>query len=118
MQWSGHAGAAPLRGILWYQGESDAIGGRTKAQYIADLEQLVARYRSDLAAPDAVFLCVQLGTWSAGGYPNWTNIQEAQRQVCRADALAALATVHDQPRSDGIHYSVAGYQELGRRLAD
>lgn len=109
---------APLRGILWYQGESDAIAGRTTAQYRADLEQLVAQYRGDLSAPDALFLCVQLGTWSGGGFPHWTNVQEAQRRVCRADAQAALATVVDQPRSDGIHYSVAGYQELGVRLAD
>ncbi len=112
-----HLGA-PLCGILWYQGESDAIAARTTAQYRADLEQLVSQYRSDLSAPDAVFLCVQLGTWSSGGFPHWTNIQEAQRQVCRADARAALSTVVDQPRSDGIHYSVAGYQALGRRLAD
>ena len=45
--------AQPLRGILWYQGESDAIDGRTTAQYRTDLEQLVAHYRSDAGAPDA-----------------------------------------------------------------
>ncbi len=111
-------GGPPLRGILWYQGEGDAIAGRTTAQYREDLERLIAQYRADLSAPEAVFLCVQLGTWSAGRFPHWTNIQEAQRQVCRADALAALATVKDQPHSDGIHYAVAAAQELGMRLAD
>jgi hypothetical protein len=111
-------GGAPLRGILWYQGESDALAGRSTAQYRADLEALVADYRTDLSAPEAVFLCVQLGTWSGGGFPHWTNVQEAQRQVCANDPLAALATVHDQARSDGIHYTVAAYQELGARLAE
>ncbi len=111
-------GGTPLRGILWYQGESDAIAGRTTAQYRADLEALVSNYRADLGAPQAIFLCVQLGTWASGGFPHWTNVQEAQRQVCAADPLAALATVHDQARSDGIHYTVAAYQELGARMAD
>jgi len=111
-------GGPPLRGMLWYQGESDALAGRTKAQYRADLEQLIVRYRADLSAPDAVFLCVQLGTWSGGGFPNWTNVQEAQREVAATDPLAALATVQDLARAGGIHYSVASYQELGRRLAE
>ncbi len=108
---------APPRGLLWFQGESDALAGRTTAQHEADLAGFVASLRADLAAPGLAFLCGQLGTYSAAPYPAWVGLQEAQRRVVAADAQAALATAVDLPRADAIHFSVAGYRTLGRRFA-
>lgn len=107
----------PPRGLLWFQGESDAIAGRTRAQYAADLEAFVANARSDLGAPGLVFLCGQLGTYSAANVATWLPVQEAQRDVVAADPAAALATAVDLPRPDGIHFNVVGYGVLGRRFA-
>ncbi len=107
----------PIRGVLWFQGESDAVAERSTDEYRADLERLIQQMRADLGAPDAVFLCVQLGTWDGGGFPHWTNVQEAQRQVCAADPRAALVTCHDLEREDSLHFDVAGYQAVGQRLA-
>ncbi|MHC4954978.1 MAG: sialate O-acetylesterase [Planctomycetota bacterium] len=111
-------GGLPPRGIVWFQGESDALAQRTTAQYRTDLERMIAQFRSDLDDDAIVFLCVQIGTSSGGNFPAWTDIQEAQRQVCRADPLAALMTSMDQPRTDGFHYTVPGYQEIGKRIAE
>ena len=107
----------PARGILWFQGESDALAPRTTAQYAADLARFVSDARADLSAPDLVFLCGQLGTYDAASQPAWVGIQEAQRQVVVSDPRAALATAVDLPRADSIHFNVAGYRTLGQRFA-
>ncbi len=109
--------AAPPKGLLWFQGESDALSNRTTAQYATDLQRFVAQAREDLGAPNLVFLCGQLGTYDGATQPWWVGVQEAQRQVVAADSKAALATAVDLPRADGIHFNVAGYRSLGRRFA-
>ncbi len=112
-----YLGAKP-RGILWFQGESDAIRARTTSQYRADLEQLLDQYRTDLDAPDLHLLCAQLGTFTGANLALWLPVQEAQRQVAANDDKAALITTVDQPLADAIHFNVAGYQEIGRRFSD
>ncbi|HHN74061.1 MAG TPA: hypothetical protein ENK10_02405 [Acidobacteria bacterium] len=106
---------APIRGVIWYQGESDV--GRGTAAYRADLEALVANYRSDLAAPEAFFGNCQLATHlAAQDLDAWIAIQEAQRQQAEADPLSDVVALVDQPRNDTIHLNVEGYKEAGRRL--
>ena len=110
-------GATPPRGLLWFQGESDALSNRTMAQYLADLQQFVAQAREDLAAPNLVFLCGQLGTYDAANQPYWIGVQEAQRQCVAADPQSALVTAVDFGKADAIHFSVAGYRTMGQRFA-
>lgn len=105
----------PIRGVIWYQGESDV--GRGTDLYLQDLENLVAHWRSDLAAPDLFFGNCQLATYSAADIEGWLAIQEAQRRQAESDAGAAVVALVDQPRSDVIHLNVAGYKTAGLRLA-
>jgi hypothetical protein len=107
--------AHPIRGVLWYQGESDV--GRGTVAYRADLERLVADYRTDLGAPSLFFANCQLATYLLADQLGWLAIQEAQRQQAAAGALSALVALVDQPRADAIHLNVAGYKETGARLA-
>lgn len=104
-------------GLLWFQGESDALALRTTAQYRADLAGLLSGLRADLGAPGLLALVGQLGTYDAADLARWLEIQEAQRQGAESDPLAGLATAVDLPRADGIHFSVAGYRTLGARFA-
>lgn len=105
----------PIRGVLWYQGESD--NGRPTELYLADLEALVANYRADLSAPDLFFGNCQLATWLNQNHDSVLEIREAQRQQAENDTLSVLVGLADQPRADGVHLNVAGYKEAGRRLA-
>ena len=50
----------PIRGVIWYQGESDV--GRGTALYLQDLRDLVADYRADLGDPTLFFGSCQLAT--------------------------------------------------------
>ena len=107
--------AWPIRGVIWYQGESDV--GRTTGQYLADLRALVAHWREDLGNPDLCFGNCQLATYMYADLDAWVDIQEAQRQQAGGDDLSAIAALVDLPRNDTIHLSVEGYREAGLRLA-
>jgi sialate O-acetylesterase len=107
--------AHPIRGVIWYQGESDV--GRGTAAYRQDLERLVAHWRADLDAPELFFGNCQLATYLYADLDGWIAIQEAQRQQAAADPRSAVVALVDQPRSDNIHLSVAGYKTAGSRLA-
>jgi hypothetical protein len=106
--------AHPIRGALWYQGESDA--GRGTDLYLADLRALVSNLRTDLGAPELFFGNCQLATYLNADLETWLPIQEAQRRQA-LDALAGAVALIDQPRSDTIHLSVEGYKTAGVRLA-
>ncbi|MBP7148542.1 MAG: thrombospondin type 3 repeat-containing protein [Acidobacteria bacterium] len=108
--------AHPIRGVIWYQGESDA--GRGVELYRQDLERLVADYRADLQSPELFFGNCQLATYAAADLNTWLPIQEAQRQQAAADPLSDVVALVDQPRADIIHLNVDGYKEAGRRLAN
>jgi hypothetical protein len=113
--------ANPIRGVIWYQGETDALRDRTTAQYLAALGTLVQGLRTDLANPSLFFGNVQISTWN--GAPAdlalhqdfWVGIQEAQRQRALLDAGSTVVSLLDVP-NDGIHLTVDGYKEAGRRL--
>ncbi len=107
--------AYPVRGVIWYQGESDV--GRTTEQYLADLEALVAHWREDLGNPDLCFGNCQLATYMYADLDAWTDIQEAQRRQAERDDLSAIAALVDLPRNDTIHLNTEGYREAGLRLA-
>ncbi|MEO0424274.1 MAG: sialate O-acetylesterase [Pseudomonadota bacterium] len=108
-------GTAPA-GLLWFQGESDAIT-TSPAYYRRLLRELIASYRADLQGPEMPFIVGQLGTYAFSFVPTWIAVQEAQRLVAREDPNVALATAIDQPTWDTIHYTVEGYKTIGSRFA-
>jgi hypothetical protein len=105
----------PVRGFLWYQGESDV--GRGTELYKADLQTLISRYREDLDQPELFVGVVQLATYLYANFMDWLAIQEAQRQVAEEDPMTLLSAAIDLPRSDTIHLNVEGYKTIGARLA-
>ncbi|GAB4223740.1 MAG: hypothetical protein Kow0062_24430 [Acidobacteriota bacterium] len=107
--------AHPIRGVIWYQGESDV--GRGTDAYLADLQQLVANFRADLGNPELYFGNCQLATYLYADLDGWNAIQEAQRRQAAADPLSVVVALVDLPRNDSIHLNVEGYKEAGRRLA-
>ncbi len=104
-----------LRGILWYQGESNT--GEAD-RYPALLRGLAADWRARFGR-DTPLLVVQLAGYgappTAPGESGWASLREAQRQVVAADPHAALAVTIDIGDRYDIH--PPNKQELGRRLA-
>jgi sialate O-acetylesterase len=104
-----------LRGVVWYQGESNA---EDAPHYKALLEGLITGWRHQFGS-DLPFLIVQLANYgpplSAPAPSNWANLREAQRLAVAQDGHAGLAVAIDIGERTDIH--PANKQEIGRRLA-
>ncbi|WP_313244243.1 sialate O-acetylesterase [Stenotrophomonas rhizophila] len=108
-------GAYGLRGMLWYQGESNTGDGLA---YAARLRGLRADWRRQFSA-QMPLLVVQLAGY---GQPpvapvdsGWAQVREAQRRVAAEDPRTGLALAIDIGDAYDIH--PPNKQELGRRLA-
>jgi sialate O-acetylesterase len=108
-------GPTAIRGIVWYQGETDA---GQPAEYRRLLKALIEDWRGRFGA-DTPFFAVQLPGFGAPrlapGQSNWAELRESQRITTAAMPDAGLAVTTDLGVSDNIHPQMK--QEVGRRLA-
>ena len=108
-------GAIGLRGVAWYQGESD-VG---VPQYDRRLSALMASWRRQFANPELPFLVVGLAgfgqTSSSPTASGWAQLQDEQRQAATRDRWSALVPALDIGLRSDIH--PPNKQEVGRRLA-
>jgi sialate O-acetylesterase len=104
-----------LRGVLWYQGESNAGDA---AQYQALLAALMRDWRRQFRA-DLPYLVVELPNFgaipAAPTASDWANLREAQRRAVLEDAHAALVVSIDVGYPRELH--PPDKQSVGTRLA-
>jgi sialate O-acetylesterase len=105
-----------LRGVAWYQGESDAGLARG---YAAKLGSMMTDWRGQFRSPDLPFLIVQLAGWgpspAAPVESGSAVVRDEQRIAAERDPNAALAVAIDLGDRADIH--PANKQDVGRRLA-
>lgn len=113
--------------FVWMQGESDSKeNGRV---YAASLRGLIDQLANDLGRQDINFVIGRLSDHSMDKrrFPHWTMVRQAQVAVAEADPRGAWVDIDDLNSGMGIkgkkvvddlHYSVEGYQTLGRRFAE
>ncbi|WP_052772954.1 sialate O-acetylesterase [Luteimonas sp. FCS-9] len=108
------AGTA-LRGVLWYQGESNTA---EPDAYAGLLRGLRDDWRTRFGDPQLPFLVVQLANYGAQadvpGDSGWPALREVQRRVA-AEPHGGLAVTIDIGERDDIH--PPNKQALGLRLA-
>lgn len=104
-----------LRGVLWYQGESNTGEG---AVYAERLRALRNDWRHRFGR-DVPMLVVQLAGYgmppTAPVESGWAQVRDAQRRVAGEDAHSGLVVAIDIGDAYDIH--PPNKQELGRRLA-
>lgn len=113
---------APIRGMIWFQGESDVSS--PTAQYLSELKTEMAWFRSDLNPMLYLGNCQLTSNNDLGktpaeiekGLESYTGIQEAQREYAPTDPLSTLIATVDLPRVDIWHLNTYGVRETGRRL--
>jgi len=113
------AAGGRVRGVLWYQGESDANRDGA-ATYLERFIDFVKAVRSDLHDPELPFLYVQIGRFIVAADDNaaaWNAVREAQRLAEPRLAHAAVVPAVDCPLVDLIHLDTAGQIRVGHRLA-
>ncbi len=110
-----------VRGILWYQGESETGTDETAGSYVERFCGAVDAWRRAFAAPRLPVITVQLNRVyqerSAEADRRWSLVREAQRRVPDAIENVLVVPALDLPLSDLIHTSPAGNLTLGVRMA-
>ena len=103
----------PLRGFIWYQGESNA--GKDRAFYYAQLFQTLIRdWRNHWAEGDIPFFFVQLANWNTEFDAQWPQVRDAQRRALelRNTGMAVAIDI-----GDPIDIHPTNKQDVGKRLA-
>lgn len=106
-----------VKGILWYQGESDAV--LDAAPLFHDrFTDFVKAVRKDFNAPDLPFYFVQIGRYITDHpFPQWDTIQEQQRLCAQEIVNCRMVSSIDLTLDDPIHIGTQGHKRLGKRLA-
>lgn len=111
-----------VRGVLWYQGESDA-NLTAAADYAERFDEWLARLRTDLGESELPLYAVQLGRFTGHEDPGfgveaaWDRVREAQRTLPSRSPATGVVSAVDLGLSDTIHVSAPDLERLGRRLA-
>lgn len=111
-------------GIVWMQGESDAVVDEALAlRYEANLKRLMELIRAAMRTDDLPVVIGRISdskndpsgqVWKFGEI-----VRQAQADFVKKDAAAALVTsTDDYDYSDKWHYDSAGYIDLGKRFAE
>jgi sialate O-acetylesterase len=103
----------PIRGVLWYQGESNTAVER--APYYARLfRTMISDWRRAWGQGDFPFLFVQLSSYEADAESDWPELRDAQRQALAVANTAMIQTI-DIGEPANIHPK--NKREVGRRLS-
>lgn len=108
-------GSMGLKGVAWYQGESDVdLPG-----YADRMKAMMADWRRQFGVPDLAFVAVQLAAYGkAATQPvenGWAAMRQTQYRAMAQDDRGGLATAIDIGDPFDIHPGEK--QEVGRRLA-
>src|SRR5271165_4898560 len=107
-----------VKGVLWYQGESDALGGDAWKVYHRVFADFIASVRADLNQPDLPFYYVQIGRFIKDADPKgWDAVQEVQRRLPERVTNTGVVSVIDLELDDSIHVGTQGLKRAGARLA-
>ncbi|OGJ84799.1 MAG: hypothetical protein A2487_05945 [Candidatus Raymondbacteria bacterium RifOxyC12_full_50_8] len=106
-----------IKGMIWYQGESDTDSLRSclyKERTVAFFNNV----RGDVENPQLPIVLAQIGGETAYGDGRWwMHTRNEQRLIAEEDSNAACVSVFDLPRKDNVHLSTPGYKIAGVRFA-
>lgn len=107
-----------MSAMIWWQGEGDVAGSRTKAQYLTDLYALLAQLRTDYGATLPVVM-PQLGRTTYEPYTDILveQIRDAQVEAAHASPYNYGISTIEFALDDVVHYGDAGQSAIALRLA-
>lgn len=115
-------GRVNIKGILWYQGESDAFDVQAALAYPEKMKTLICSLRRDLGIDNLPVALVQIGCVVPWENPflgaEWMNIRYHQHDFPETIPHCRLTSAIDLGLSDGIHINSIAQHRLGKRLAN
>ncbi len=108
-----------LKGILWHQGESNAVDQQNAANYGQRLTKMFGDLREDLHASDVPIVVGELGRFlSNEDFPCAAQINAALNSIPQTVPLSSFVTSKGlKDKGDSLHFDTASARELGRRYA-
>lgn len=107
-----------VRGVIWYQGESDA-NDKAAPLFEEKFRRFIQQLRQDTGLRDLPFYYVQIGRHvTAAPAAPWDMVQDAQVRVESQLPNVWMTTCVDCELDDGIHVGTDDLGLLGRRLAN
>src|SRR5258708_22082502 len=112
------AAGGNIKGMLWYQGESDA-NPKAAPEFPRKFEDFVKAVRADFNEPNLPFYYVQIGRHIDNkNIAEWNALQSAQLAAeSQLQNTGMVACIHCTI-ADDIHVSTRDLKRLARRLAD
>ena len=107
-----------VAGVLWYQGESDALDLKAAPLFQEKFERFVKAVREDFNQASLPFYYVQIGRLCNSIAAEWNLVQEMQRRAELAISNSAMVPAVDLGLDDTIHIGTPDQKRLGRRLAN
>ncbi|UCD38720.1 MAG: sialate O-acetylesterase, partial [Fidelibacterota bacterium] len=107
-------------GMLWHQGESDAMQADTAQSYGGRLSRLIEDLRRDLDCPDLAVVVGQIGDFLSEQMDRkWTQVvndalANLPSDISRCACVSASGLGHNE---HDLHFNAAGSRELGERFA-
>ncbi len=94
-----------LRGVLWYQGESNSLSLARVRQHEILLPLLVRDWRQGWGRPDLPFLCCQLSGIDANPYRSefWPEFRDSQRRLLEAIPYSGMVVTADVGNRADVH---------------
>ena len=102
-----------IRGVIWYQGESNATLNRT-ADYTHLFAAMIQDWRAQWQQGNFPFLFAQIASYTASPHESWGALRDAQRRTLYL-ANTGMAVILDVGEAHNIH--PADKQTVGERLA-
>lgn len=104
-----------IAGMIWMQGESDAMVHDKALAYEANFQNFVQDIREDLAVSDLPIAIGQIASDSA--WTDYTIVHQAVDKVVAAKSKLVAFSTDDLPTMNH-HYNSEGQRQLGERFAN
>ncbi len=107
----------PIRGVIWYQGESNSQEPRWVHQHNRLFPLLVADWRKQWGIGEFPFLYCQLSSIKPEGYPSqyWPEFRDGQRRMLADIPNTGMAVTSDIGHPTDVH--PRNKKDVGHRLA-
>lgn len=107
----------PIKGVLWYQGESNSLEKARVEEYKDLLHLLISDYRKGWKQPDMPFYWVQLSSIDTSHYKSqfWPQFRDEQRKLLDDVKSGGMAVSSDWGLQRDVHPT--NKKVVGERLA-
>ena len=113
------AGKSPtIAGMIWMQGEIDAMNHAYAAAYAANLTNFITTVRSDFNTPNMPFVVGRITNYAWGTTADNTLVRNAEMTVPGQVGNAAWINTDDLEWAYDGHYGTQGQIDLGIRFAN